>query len=194
MGAGKITASEFVTNYLHDKSDGQILPKKLDELVEAFESKGTTPASASKGGDENNHDDSRITQIKEFYQVLASGEEPPPAKKMKTKDNKEHETFLRQVDLYGTYHKKYKNDEMKDILGYNRQVKTGTKDFLLMKLIDGCTFGRLGRCQLCNGGRLKLMEDGMTVICGGTFDETSNVRIDCAFKCAASTAPRNQPW
>ena len=106
----------------------------------------------------------------------------------------ESDIFNYQVELYKKYHK-LKSDLLKDILGYNRQVKTGTKDILLMKLIDGLTYGRLARCSVCDGGRLKLIDDDCyTVTCSGTFDESLQTRIPCSFTCNTVTAPRSFPW
>jgi hypothetical protein len=65
---------------------------------------------------------------------------------------------------------------------------------LLAKVIDGATHGRLPRCSLCEGGRLKLQEDGVTVTCNGNFDEATNRRVDCNYSGTAEDAPRWQPW
>ena len=169
---------------------------------------GTTSTQSEGGGVEN-----YLHKLKVAYEVKLEGQEqeepplpPPPKKKSKisndviTNEKKKNlddatATFLKQVELYGTIHK-MKNDIMKDILGYNRQIKTGTKEFLLMKCIDGLTYGRLGRCSLCNGGKLKIVDEPtyQKVICSGTFDETLNLRIDCSFTCSTAKAPRYQPW
>lgn len=202
---------------MEDKTNGQLLPAKREELVQWIESKA--PKGASSRGTNNNNDEgtstdvvSVIEKIKNAYKMLEAGTPyEPPSKKVKTSntnnennmnqashtknDNNDEKLFLKQIDLYNQYHKKYKNDDIKDILGYNRQYKTGTKDFLIMKLIDGTIYGRLGRCPICTAGRLKIKEDDCyTVTCAGTFDETMNVRMDCSFKCTTATAPRYQPW
>lgn len=187
-GSTKISTYDFFTDHVHDKSEGKILPSQIDELVALVDSK------APKAGNANteNNDDNIMSKLKREFQTTEESVPQSPPKKRK-KEIKGDEIFMKQLELYGRYHKKYKNDEIKDILGYNRQTKTGTKDFLLMKLIDGSMYGRIARCELC-GGRLKLKEDGDPVICSGTFDETMNVRIDCAFCSTAAKAPRYQPW
>lgn len=110
------------------------------------------------------------------------------------------------VEWYGKYHK-LKNEQLKDVLRWNRQVMTPpTKEALLYKAIDGALYGRLARCALCGGGRLKITfpdiskakstppPGGALVVCSGSFDEDTQRRIDCAFSCAPSAAPRLQPW
>ena len=55
-----------------------------------------------------------------------------------------------KVEAYKMY-KGCKNDDLKDILGWNRQIKKGTKEFMMYKCIDGHVFGRLATCPLCTG-------------------------------------------
>ena len=73
---------------------------------------------------------------------------------------------------------------------------TGNKEFILFKVIDGEVHGRLGFCGLC-GGRLKFTEDeDYHVVCGGRFDEDTNMRIPCGFQGdrLSKSTPRYQPW
>jgi hypothetical protein len=196
-GSNKLSTNDFFTDHVHDKSEGKILPSHIDELVQHVESKTSKNVS---GGNQKVESNSVISNLKHKFQEtmkesVDTGDLPPTkkVKKERKRDNDEDEIFKKQLELYGKFHNQFKNDEIKDILGYNRQTKTGTKDILLMKLIDGNTYGRLARCDVC-GGRLKLKDDGNTVICSGTFDETRNLRMDCAFSCTAANAPRYQPW
>jgi ssDNA-binding Zn-finger/Zn-ribbon topoisomerase 1 len=88
-----------------------------------------------------------------------------------------------------------KVDELKDILGWNRQFKTGTKDMLLARVIDGQMHGRLGRCPVCSQGQLQLKdENAEMVICKGYYDEDLSTRIPCDFEGPALDAPRLLPW
>ena len=64
-----------------------------------------------------------------------------------------------------------KASELKDILRWNKQIMSGNKEFVLFKVIDGVTNGRLSLCPLC-AGSLKFLEgDYETIHCGGAYDE-----------------------
>jgi hypothetical protein len=80
---------------------------------------------------------------------------------------------------------------------WNKQLLTGHKDWVLLKVIDGEMHGRLGMCGLC-GGRLKLQEgDEDHVFCSGRFDEENNIRQPCGFKgnrTDEKQVGRFQPW
>jgi hypothetical protein len=82
------------------------------------------------------------------------------------------------------------------LFSWNHGLVSGSKDILLIRIIDGAINGRFERCPMCNGSRLKLnMENGgRTVICGGHFDEETNLPIPCSFTCAANEVPRMHPW
>jgi hypothetical protein len=99
----------------------------------------------------------------------------------------------RQLATYEQYHT-CKSAELSMILEWNRQQKSGTKDVLLNRLLDGVAFGRLAFCPLCSTGRLKLSDDGGTATCNGTFNEDIQRRIDCLYKAPAAQAPRFLPW
>lgn len=120
----------------------------------------------------------------------------------------EEEETKQMAEYYLEHHKK-KLDDLKDYLRYvvnwlfcqwtqlfrmflgsyseflfiswNRQNLMGVKEFVLFKVIDGMTHGRLGYCPIC-GGRLKF-PDGVydQVVCMGRFDEDSQMRIPCDF-------------
>lgn len=83
--------------------------------------------------------------------------------------------------------------ELSEVLEWNRQYKSGAKNYLLEKVIDGEVYGRLARCPLCSG-HLKLSEDGSTVTCNGMFDEDSQRKILCAYSAKPSEVPRFTPW
>lgn len=168
-----------MANVLVDKTDdGSILPSKCDELIASIDTAQTkTPAKKRK-------DDmlAPLKEIKTAFEAQQSGDGPPPAKKIKNQ----------QAELYGTYHKQ-KLDELKDVLRWNGQTLTGTKDVVLYKIIDGATHGRLAPCPL-DGGRLKFNADCSEITCNGTFDEATQTRLDCAYKASPDDAPRVQPW
>ena len=190
-GASKISPAEFVRDILQDtSSDGSILPARADELAQAIAAKGgSAVGSGAKEDGEGDPSHAAIAKIKkEYEQTVASskGDGEKPSKKAKS-----NSTTL--LEAYGEYHKQTA-EKLKTVLRWNKQVQTGNKDFLLLKVLDGCVYGRLARCKLCDGGRLKLLEDGETVVCGGTFDEDLSRRIECSYRAKAFEAPRWMPW
>lgn len=88
----------------------------------------------------------------------------------------------------------FTNDELKDVLRWNRQLISGKKDILLQRIIDGHMNGRLGMCPSCSEGKLKLRDDGEEVFCNGYFDEDSMTRIPCFYTCKREEATRYKPW
>jgi hypothetical protein len=177
-GANKITPEEFIEHYLQDSTGGEILPAKKDELAADIAYK------APKGSKDDDQLDTPIAKLRAAYQEMQDGSEPP-AKKLKGIEKA-------SLDIFAKYHKQ-KVDDLKDILKWNRQYVTGNKDYLLTKVIDGELHGRLPPCTLC-GGHLKLVEDGVTVSCNGSFDEDAGTKMLCAYRSTATDAPRCQPW
>lgn len=174
---------------MEDSTGGEILPAKTEEIVKAIETK----AGKKKAGEADLA--SPVAKLRAQYEKKQGGKEPP-TKKIKKCDgcvDDDYSDDAIRVELYGTYHKQTV-DQLKDYLRWNRQVLTGTKDVLLAKVIDGEFYqARLARCELC-GGKLKLMEDGVTVHCSGSFDEDTQRRIECGFTVKAEKAPRWKPW
>lgn len=197
-GDTKMSIADFVRTVLEDTTSEHILSKNVDEVIKKIEQasdptvnkgskrKSSETAAGSKGSSGN----SLIAELKAAYekeqQDLENETEPI------SKRSKSNRSAL--LDAYANF-KDAKNADLQDILRYNRQVLKGTKEFMLAKVIDGVVYGRLSRCNLC-GGQLKMREgDGpMIVECGGSFDESSQRRISCAFTCLAAEAPRWQPW
>ena len=141
-----MTAEDFVNELLEDDSK-EILPEHVEEIIASLGSKATSSgkkasgASAAGGGDDGNP----MTAIKAAYHKFEEeGEGKEPASK-KAKSN-----MPDKVEAYKMY-KGCKNDDLKDILGWNRQIKKGTKEFMMYKCIDGHVFGRLATCPLCTG-------------------------------------------
>ena len=180
------TVDDFVDETLTDATGGDILPKERDALVEAIQATAAAAKKSSKSSASASSADGIIEKLKE----KASDGEPQP-KKAKTDDPYTTNEF---VDAYRVYQKE-KNDDLKDLLKWNRQFITGTKNYLLVKVLDGHVHGRLARCQMCQGGRLKIDERNCAVVvCNGQFDEDAQQRIPCTFKCGVQDAPRWKPW
>lgn len=92
-------------------------------------------------------------------------------------------------------HEKATNDDLKDILKWNRQMVSGNKDLLMARVIDGQMYGRLGRCPMCLRGKLQL-EDATAkkAVCKGFFNDEIQARESCSFSCPIDQAPREHPW
>ena len=189
-GANKISAEQFVDDILQD-SDGSILPAKRDELIAAIESHPRKKKKEPMSGD----GDSAEAILFRIKAALEADEKEPAAKKIKldvSSSNADREAAMTQA--YAKY-SKLKNDELKDYLRWNRQMVGGNKSYVLIKILDGHTCGRLARCGQCGGGRLKLVEDDCHMVaCNGKYDEELNMRLPCSFKGPASEAPRWEPW
>lgn len=171
--------SQFVDDVIQDSTGGEILPAKREwlvgEIAKTQDKKKNSPAKRGGGGPEE--------YIAQFQTTF---------KKVKMEDG----TAALPVDIDSAYeyYKTMKLDEVKDVLRWNGQHRSGTKPVLLVKCLDGQMYGRLARCSVCAGGRLKLCDDGLTVKCMGTFDEDTQTRVECAYAAKASEAPRWQPW
>ena len=185
-GAGKMSAAEFVAEILQDESR-EILPDLTEKLAKDIAGKHRGAAGAAGGGaaDADGKKISPIAAVKEAHAARVQGE--PVAKKAK-KEEGGGGVDPRLVDSYDAHHKE-KIDELKDVLRWNRQHLTGTKDVLLQRIMDGEVHGRLPLCPV-DGGRLKLSDDSHTVSCAGTFDEATQTRLDCSYRVTASDAPR----
>lgn len=180
------TVEDFVDDALNDTTGGEILPKQRTEIVTAIQS----TASANKKGT-GSKSASSADSIIEKLKMKAEGEGEPQQKKAKIVEPYLTNEFVVAFRLF----EKHKNDDLKDILKWNRQFVTGTKNYLMVKVLDGYVNGRLARCQLCQGGRLKIDDTDCTVVqCNGQFDEDSQQRIPCTFQCSVKEAPRWKPW
>jgi Helix-hairpin-helix domain len=204
-GVEMMSVRDFCTDILTDSSpDHDVLSTHLEEIVEQIEAATSSggkrkSSSAANDGDDGEggggKDGSLLSQIKASYDAKKStdvGEAKKAKKGSDANDNADAEIRERQVEAYGTYRTMTAN-ELKPMLAWNKQVRTGTKDVLLTKCIDGKVFGRLGCCGLC-GGRLKLNDDGVSVRCDGVWNEDQQYKATCANTTTASKAPRFQPW
>eukprot|EP00567_Pseudictyota_dubia_P001280 CAMPEP_0197466612 /NCGR_PEP_ID=MMETSP1175-20131217/65145_1 /TAXON_ID=1003142 /ORGANISM="Triceratium dubium, Strain CCMP147" /LENGTH=481 /DNA_ID=CAMNT_0043002661 /DNA_START=51 /DNA_END=1496 /DNA_ORIENTATION=+ len=197
-----IDAATFVADMLEDNTEDQILSNKADEIISDIEYKapkkkkeegGTSGASKSIKRLKEDLSKLRAEAIKEEDD---DEEEGPKKKKVKS----EKSTVLADNDraraeVFALY-EGCKNDELKDVLRWNKQMIGGNKDAMMSRIIDGHLHGRLGMCPTCNKGRVKLTEDdgGATAYCNGFFDEDAGFRVKCFFKCKVDEAPRLHPW
>lgn len=208
-GADKMTPTQFLEDIVHDESSGgEILPAQLETLAAAIAAKsgggGTKTDQPAEGSV-----DAFMEPIKAAWTAAQQDNEtadaaepkkkkakkdvkPPPAATAVQSDNKVIiDDALLQA--YGVYHSRT-NDELKDILKWNRTMSSGKKNLLLVRCMDGHLRGRLALCSLCGGGRLKLSEDMQHVHCNGKYDEDTEIRIECSYRASATEAPRWQPW
>jgi len=88
------------------------------------------------------------------------------------------ESDAKQARIYAKY-SKMKVAEMQDVLKWNRNPHSGKKDALLLRIIDGETFGRLAKCPICIHGVLRLNDEGDKVECKGFWNEESQGREAC---------------
>jgi hypothetical protein len=180
QGAGKITPEEFVSTMLEDKSEGEILPAKAEEIAEEIGMKVVNGKSAEAA--------SGMTELRDAYLARQQEQEEgkqPASKKLKSVDTA-------RLDAYGNI-QHLKVADLGDVLEWNRQYKSGNKNYLMEKVVDGEVHGRLAQCPLCSG-HLKLAEDGAKVLCNGSFDEDSHRPIACGYAGKPSEAPRFKPW
>lgn len=176
-GSSKMSVEDFVKDILEDLTGGKILPSQTDAIVSGIE-------TTEVGSQEKKDPHSPLAAIKAQYEKEKSGKERE-SKKAKS-------TLAAQVEAYD-YYKDCKSDELKDVLGWNRQNKQGLKELLLFKVIDGHVHGRLALCPICTG--VLKVDDSMTkVVCVGRFNEDSNIRIPCTNEYSLEDAPRWKPW
>lgn len=199
-----VSAEDFVDEHLEDNTEDQILANdtKRLEVIDAIGAK--RPKKAKKEGDAGEGDtDNPEKLVKDKLEKIKAAaakleeededEKEPPAKKVKGEGNE----FTRQLKAFLIYGK-ISNGDLKDVLTWNGNTKTGTKSVLVMKCIDGYLNGRLHKqCSACEHGRLTLnLTDGFeTVKCQGGYNEEAASRMPaCGYEIAASKAPRFQPW
>jgi hypothetical protein len=99
-------------------------------------------------------------------------DEPAPKKnKMSEMDQKLAQSYNKFASL--------KIANLQDILRWNKAPTTGKKDFLLIRVIDGDSRGRLPKCPSCIQGKLKVNDDGTKVVGTGFFNEESGGYEKC---------------
>jgi hypothetical protein len=189
MRQAGMTKEDFVRLHLKDTSDDKsVLPARIDEVLQGMKDtvKKVKPTkaerqkrrAAEKGtADEDDDDDNEEIQRQ--------------GNNKKTRREEEIESLM--IEGFAVY-ETMTAVKLKEILGWNLQYKTGDKELVLTKVLDGHVHGRLGRCQDCRGGRLYIAEDGVTVICRGIFDEHTLSRVPCDYRGTVMDCPRWQPW
>lgn len=158
--------------YVVQDNDGDILPGELSTLDEMMSSK---PVRFRKEG-------STMAKIRKEYEGRFLNDEQP---------------ISRAAQLLGIYQSKTK-DELAQILHYNRQIKMGEREDLMMRILDGAEHGILGKCPQC-GSRLGLShisssndddnEDSFIVVCKGDFFVPK-----CDYTASTLEAPRVPLW
>lgn len=174
----------------------------VQQLVDLIKSDRKSKSESSVGADAD-ASSSKGTKLERAKAAFREYGEAPPKKKAKKaakgepKDDENRFDDLTDEDrargdIYAIY-AKMKNDDLKDVLRWNKNFLTGNKELLLLKCIDGHMNGRLGYCPSCKHGRLKFPEDhrdGERIACNGIFNEEANIRQECAYTCKAADAPR----
>lgn len=184
-----MSVEDFVRRKLHDETDDDILATQAEDIIARLEAavlKKNIKKRSNAGTELETNLIDYVHKVKRAFEATQDGEEPP-TKKVKTEGSLQDD-----INVYATYHS-MKGTELADILKWNRQVKTGKKDELLAKVMDGALRGRLGFCPVCTQGRLKISPD-FGVVCNGWFNEDLQYRVDCSFSCSVTQAPRLQPW
>lgn len=198
MKSQGVTAESFVEDHLEDNSDDHVLSDDATTttIVEKIASK---PKVANpKKADGKNKATDLITTLKRNSEILLREEDGeddggPASKKIKASSSSLSSTDRQNASAYLEY-STLKNDDLKDLLRWNRQPLGGNRAELMSRVIDGRVHGRIGRCTSCIQGKLKLSEDGTSASCSGYFDEDASARISC-FNCfPLSKVPRLQPW
>mmetsp|Transcript_10528 Transcript_10528/g.19646 ORF Transcript_10528/g.19646 Transcript_10528/m.19646 type:complete len:446 (-) Transcript_10528:497-1834(-) len=111
-------------------------------------------------------------------------------KNKKQKITKLSPVEVKQAEAYEKY-SAWKVDQLKDILRWNKTPCTGNKDLLLLRIIDGEVYGRLGKCPICVKGQLKLNDEGTEVQCKGFFNEDIGAHEACYFSIDPARARRH---
>ena len=160
-----VDVEEFFNDYLQD--DGTLKEDRRDEILRMLEeAQSKTKTKKAKTG--GSGADTIMDRLKKAAED--DGDDDEPAKK-KAKGDAKDEDFRSMLRAYKQYHKGFTASELKDILRWNTQIMTGNKDFLLFKVIDGVTNGRLMLCPLCAGPLKYLEGDYDKIHCGGRYDE-----------------------
>jgi len=200
-----VDARRFVQENLEDKTGDQSLMDIEEKVVEAIMRKPQT--LKSEDGSSIPDANTRIKRLKDIWNKIRDESEEPIKKKAKREKIEEatHEKISEKEKLnvdnendaavvYGLY-EGYNSNELKDVLRWNKQLVSGTKDLLLQRIIDGHISGRLGMCPTCVEGRLKLNDENcMTVLCRGWYDEENMMRNSCSYSCSVKDASRLLPW
>ena len=173
--------------YLEDHTPGKILqdPTQRQEIIDQLSAK---KVKKTKKGD-NGIKSAFIQTVKRNAAVLedegeidADQPQKKKAKIMSDDDMKKALAYLKYKDM--------KNSELQDILSWNKVIKTGSKDILLTRVIDGYVYGRIGKCVSCIEGKPKISDDGSEVVCNGFYDQDRGFHVACGSRIKVTDAPR----
>lgn len=178
VGAAKLTPSEFVADHVQDGTPDQDLDHH--EVIRKITEAMTTPKK-TKQKEESGDDIMSRLKLAAKSQEDATEDVPPAKKKAKVESSESEEDFQKMLGIYHTY-SKMTNPQLKDILRWNGQLLTGTKDFLVFKVIEGVLYGRLSVCPLCQAGLKFMPGDYDKIHCPGIFDDDIQARIPCDFQ------------
>lgn len=191
----KKSMDTFVLEDLTDQTTDLILsnPEKRKEIIEALSTSGgdgRKRKSDSGPAHESHSAEDRVAKVEQDFETWKQDEEVEarPKKKQSLSDED-----VRRVEAYDIY-RLMRNEDLKSVLRWNRQIISGTHPVLLVRVLDGHMYGRLGRCTLCGVGKLRLEDDGGMIHCHGIFDEETHVRYPCSAKYSPEQAPRLKPW
>lgn len=189
-----VTVEEFLDEYLDDETSGKFLQDetKRQEIIDQLSAKKEKKTKKSDGGD-GGKSSAFLESVKLNAAVLEeeNGNDEDEPKKKKTK--KMSEDDKKKAKAYLKY-KGMKNGELQDILSWNKVVKSGNKDVLLTRVIDGYVYGRIGKCVSCLEGNPKISEDGSEVVCNGFYDKDKGFHVSCGSKIKVKDADRHKPW
>jgi hypothetical protein len=137
--ANKLSAADFLSDICKDLNQVEILPAQQATLSDTMEQ--AAPAAKK----EEKHP--LLVNLSALHKDTTV---EPGAKRAKLTNNETHnddETALLLVQAYGLY-KDLNIEQLKDVLRWNHQYLTGTKNYLQLKVIDGHVRGSLARCNL----------------------------------------------
>ena len=189
----------FVLEHLTDNTDDLILSDadKRKEIIDTLSTKKS--AKKRKATDalvddtEPQSAEDRVAKVQQNFEIWKQGADEDAESRPKAKPSLSDQD-LRRVEAYDEY-RLMKVDDLRTILRWNRQIISGTRSVLLVRVLDGHMYGRLGSCLACREGKLRLEDDGSLVHCQGTFDEATRSRYACSVKFSPEMAPRmSGPW
>mmetsp|Transcript_23641 Transcript_23641/g.35163 ORF Transcript_23641/g.35163 Transcript_23641/m.35163 type:complete len:458 (-) Transcript_23641:1161-2534(-) len=185
----KISAEEFVSDYLTDNTDAKILddPTEKQQIIEQIDTKATKKQT-KKAQQSGSKYMAAVKRNADQLLAESGGEEGPAKKKVKLSDDDKAKAnaYIKFIGM--------KIGELQDILSWNNVLKTGTKDVLLTRVIDGFVYGRIGKCVACKLGQPKISDDGSKIECKGYFNSDKGFPVPCGNTVAVESAVRFKPW
>jgi len=190
--AGEYTNVQFLEEMVDDNTEESRLGTQegLADIAEKMGGKADAAADEKKAAKKSGKRTGPLAGIQaNAAALLEDGEEDedeqPAARKSKL-DPKD-ELAAKAYTKYSSF----KVGELKDVLRWNHSAVGGTKDVLLLRVIDGEVHGRLARCPTCDKGKLKVIdEDPGKVECKGFFHKESGAYHKCFNVMGVDQAPR----